>query len=250
MSIPRRLLILLGALALVVGCSPTETVESSTTEPAEPTTTTSTTIEEPTTSSVAPSATSTVEETTTSSAPEPNTTPRRTFTVAEVMAAVQSDLDEQFARSEPPDGIIGPSELRCVDSEPIPVGGVLACEAIPQTAPDFQLDTAGILIYVIDDAPTVAYLMGTDVPRNAAQVMDVYDATAKGLFCRDLMDESIATWFSGVGTRPDTAYFLSLVYWSLEGWPDRMDADHNGIPCETVHDADVIADVLAGGRLY
>ncbi|MGB8360801.1 MAG: hypothetical protein WCE80_05330 [Acidimicrobiia bacterium] len=249
MPTPRRLLILLGALVLVVGCSPAET-GSSTTEPAEPTSTSST-IVEATTSSVVQSTTSTVENTTTSSAvPDTTTTPGSNFTVEEIMAAVQADLDDEFAESEPPEGVVGPDQMHCVDSGAISVGGVLACEAIPQTAPDFELDTAGILVYVIDDAPTVAYLIGTDVPRDAAQLKAVYDASPKGLYCRDLLDENVVTWFSGVGTRPDTGYFLSLVYWSLEGRPDRMDADHDGIPCETVYDAGVIADVLAGGRVY
>jgi hypothetical protein len=50
-----------------------------------------------------------------------------------------------------------------------------------------------------------------------------------GLFCRDLVP-------LGYG------YADAVAYWTREGRPDRMDADRNGIPCETVHDAkDVIA---------
>jgi hypothetical protein len=37
------------------------------------------------------------------------------------------------------------------------------------------------------------------------------------------------------------------VYWSLEGEPDRMDADLNGIPCETLYDADAVSSVVVGG---
>jgi len=48
---------------------------------------------------------------------------------------------------------------------------------------------------------------------------------------------------------PTDGYFWSLVYWSLEGEPDRMDADLNGVPCETLYDPDVVAQVLAAGPL-
>lgn len=43
-----------------------------------------------------------------------------------------------------------------------------------------------------------------------------------GLFCRDLAA-------MGYG------YEVAVEYWMREGQPDRMDADRNGIPCETVY---------------
>jgi hypothetical protein len=51
--------------------------------------------------------------------------------------------------------------------------------------------------------------------------LDPVSAYATGLFCRDLADAG-----SGFGG--------ALLYWVREGTPDRMDADGNGIPCETV----------------
>jgi hypothetical protein len=45
---------------------------------------------------------------------------------------------------------------------------------------------------------------------------------AGGLFCRDLMAMGYT-------------YTEAVIYWWLEGVPDRMDADRNGIPCETVY---------------
>lgn len=36
---------------------------------------------------------------------------------------------------------------------------------------------------------------------------------------------------------------MSLVYWFLEGQPDRMDEDGDGIPCETLYAPEVVADV-------
>ena len=44
------------------------------------------------------------------------------------------------------------------------------------------------------------------------------------LFCRDLADRG-------------ASYQQAIVYWILEGAPDRLDADGNGIPCETVYQA-------------
>jgi hypothetical protein len=50
-----------------------------------------------------------------------------------------------------------------------------------------------------------------------------------GLFCRDLRSL-------------DYSYTEAVHYWAVEGRPDRMDADGNGIPCETVYpEGDVVA---------
>jgi outer membrane protein assembly factor BamB len=43
-----------------------------------------------------------------------------------------------------------------------------------------------------------------------------------GLFCRDLYSQ-------------DAPFSWAVLYWIAEGRPDRMDADRNGIPCETVY---------------
>lgn len=45
-----------------------------------------------------------------------------------------------------------------------------------------------------------------------------------GLLCRDLHDRGLD-------------YASAVDYWIADGYPDRMDADHNGIPCETVYSA-------------
>jgi hypothetical protein len=43
-----------------------------------------------------------------------------------------------------------------------------------------------------------------------------------GLFCRDLKAKGYS-------------YVAAIDYWRLHGQPDQMDADRNGIPCETVY---------------
>jgi hypothetical protein len=50
-----------------------------------------------------------------------------------------------------------------------------------------------------------------------------------GLFCRELDAQAYS-------------YTAAVDYWQLHGQPNRMDADGNGIPCETVYPA---ADVAA-----
>jgi hypothetical protein len=59
-----------------------------------------------------------------------------------------------------------------------------------------------------------------------------------GLFCKDLAS---AGWGA----------YHALAYWVREGMPDRMDTDHNGIPCETVYSRTDIDSALYsdGGQL-
>jgi serine/threonine protein kinase len=51
---------------------------------------------------------------------------------------------------------------------------------------------------------------------------------ASGLFCRDLMSGGYS-------------YSAAIDYWRMNGEPNRMDADRNGIPCETVYSASDVA---------
>ncbi len=47
-------------------------------------------------------------------------------------------------------------------------------------------------------------------------------ALPAGLFCRDLQARSYS-------------YVAAVEYWRRHGQPNQMDADRNGIPCETVY---------------
>jgi hypothetical protein len=65
-------------------------------------------------------------------------------------------------------------------------------------------------------------------PPSAAPIGDVRQE-APGLFCRDLEARGYS-------------YSAAVDYWRINGQPNQMDADKNGIPCETVYPrADVIA---------
>lgn len=171
-----------------------------------------------------------------------------TLTVERVISAVQAELDEKFAASDPPEGVLGAIELQCLDSGPVGPSDVFACAGMPRTEPSFALDPVGVVFYVVDESGTTASIDGTDVPDTTAALRTAYDAAPKGLFCRDLLStESSAHPFTAAGRPPAAGFFWSLVYWSLEGQPERMDADLDGIPCETLYDAAVVSAVLAGG---
>ena len=75
---------------------------------------------------------------------------------------------------------------------------------------------------------TAAVPATTPPPVTAAPIGDVRQAPA-GLLCKDLQAQGYS-------------YSASVDYWRVNGQPDRMDADKNGIPCETVYPrSDVVA---------
>lgn len=57
-----------------------------------------------------------------------------------------------------------------------------------------------------------------------------------GLFCRDLDAQGYS-------------YVAAVDYWRMHGQPDQMDADLNGIPCETVYPVSAVS-AYWGGRIY
>jgi hypothetical protein len=60
-------------------------------------------------------------------------------------------------------------------------------------------------------------------PSTPMTVLAPIGSLAVGLFCRDVAVLGYS-------------YADAVTYWTREGQPDRMDADGNGIPCETVYD--------------
>ena len=71
-------------------------------------------------------------------------------------------------------------------------------------------------VYSYDDIAAI-------FPYASAPVSEpLYMRLPSGLLCRDLRDR-------GVSVRDALDYFI------YEGFPDRMDADGNGVPCETVY---------------
>lgn len=64
------------------------------------------------------------------------------------------------------------------------------------------------------------------------------DSFRPGMLCRDLVTEH---------HHPD--YWEAVLYWLSEGEPARMDADRDGIPCETVYPESFIRQFLEDPRL-
>jgi hypothetical protein len=95
-------------------------------------------------------------------------------------------------------------------------------EASPVTTALPATTTTGLI------SSTTTVPATTAPPVTAAPIGDVRQAPA-GLLCRDLEAQGYS-------------YSASVDYWRVNGQPDRMDADKNGIPCETVYPrSDVVA---------
>jgi hypothetical protein len=119
-------------------------------------------------------------------------------------------------------------------------GAVVSCRPAVIGEGEYPVLTA----LVLDDAGTVAVTEAglRYLELNPGMIVDEY---ASGLFCRDLLDATtgLPRWIDD----PDRQYFGALLYWHMEDRPDRMDADRNGIPCETLVAPAVVDRVWGGG---
>jgi hypothetical protein len=70
-----------------------------------------------------------------------------------------------------------------------------------------------------------------------AGVPQTLTALEPGLFCRDIAARG-------------GSFTTAALYWISEGAPERMDADRNGIPCETVYPSDEIEALLEEGKVF
>jgi hypothetical protein len=170
-------------------------------------------------------------------------------TIGAIVSHVQQRLDARWA-AEPdkPAGVLGPVRVTCAETDRrVTRGDVFACEGVPQTEPDFLLDPLGIVFVVLDDVGTVTLGAGTDMPDATDALWEIHDQAPQGFFCRDLADDETAGFFTTCCGTPDGDYFRALLYWCMQGMPDRMDADEDGIPCETLFSQEAIDEVWSGG---
>ena len=197
-----------------------------------------------------PSTTQALETTPAPTTPTPaSTTGAPGATIGQIATAAQRFLDDQWeAEPNKPEGVLGAVEIVCTDrSDTVLKGDAFACAGVPRTKPDFQLDSPGLVFAVLDDEGTVSFAAGTDLPNSTGPLYDIYDRTPTGLFCRDLDDDGAGGFFSTCCGTPRGNYFRAVLYWFMEGMPDRMDADRNGVPCETLFPADVVDAIWRGG---
>jgi len=172
-------------------------------------------------------------------------------TIGEIVADVRQRLQAAWdAESDHPEGVLGPFRVTCQDEATrVAMGDVFACAGVPQTEPDLALDPVGIVFVVVDDHGAVSAIWGTDVPDRTEVYREMFDEVGGGLTCRDLIDSDRGGYFSAYGGTPVGNYFHALLYWFLDGMPDRMDADRDGVPCRTLFPQDAIDSVWRGGAL-
>lgn len=106
---------------------------------------------------------------------------------------------------------------------------------------DYDFWTAA-LYWVSEGSPS-----RMDADRNGIPCETVFPAVEIGAFLEP--GRSFATGLNcadlNLPDDPD-AYLQAIAYWMLEGTPDWMDADGNGIPCETVFSPANIEQMLGG----
>ena len=89
--------------------------------------------------------------------------------------------------------------------------------------------SAAVVYWMAEGAPARMDADGNGIPCETVYPED-YES-----FLNAAIGEPAGQLCADLGFGSDaTAYQRAIAYWLLEGAPDRMDADRNGIPCETV----------------
>ncbi|MDH3729819.1 MAG: hypothetical protein OES13_01650 [Acidimicrobiia bacterium] len=224
-------------LALVTGACSTSATDTS----QEITTTAQGTTTAPaTTPTTALSSTTTATTATTAPVLPTNLPPVEGTSLADVVAYVQAELDFSWSISDNPPGVLGAFVVTCDDAAATPaaVGDVFACPGLPQTDDTLRLDPVGIVMMVVGADGAARWLSGTDIPDNLSSLEALYQRQAGAHFCRELAEEA--------GIPFDLGYKGAVIYWFLDGMPDRMDADRDGVPCETVFFYEEVLQVWQG----
>jgi hypothetical protein len=128
-----------------------------------------------------------------------------------------------------------PSSWHRVDDDtPAQRGMTVLCTS--SSEPQGHAEVGERLVVVLDDTGTVATQVSTDGSTSQPFL------APEGMLCRDYL----ANFHPDDQNRGQWVYTELLAYWFLEGAPERMDIDHNDVPCETLFPPDVVADVWAG----
>jgi uncharacterized membrane protein len=156
------------------------------------------------------------------------------------------ELDCYLLADEPSSNWLGWEAVPIRPDQVVGRGSVLSCDV--RTDP--PSDRGGPDLIVLDDqGSTTSWWVGTDEVGHLP-------FAPPGLLCREYIATEDFNWamdwmVQGDGGSPPwtddvLAYQWALAYWFLEGEPERMDDDHNGIPCELLFDPGVVAEVWAG----
>jgi hypothetical protein len=161
-----------------------------------------------------------------------STTTTTTTTVAppaepRTVADLEQAMTEEISRKDPP----GPGRATCEASGPLVDWQPIRCvfEA------DEPLEYGPIYVTVLNGG-RYTWTVGECCAGGA--LPDDYPA---GLMCRDLIQPpSTLPPDHYLPESNSLTYPEAVYYWLTEGRPDRMDADGNGRPCETVYPADEV----------
>jgi hypothetical protein len=160
--------------------------------------------------------------------------PAAALTVDRIVAEIERELETDA---------VAPREvtLSCDADGTVHGGDVFVCAA--SSDPPEPVDWGSFVVAVLGE-DLVALSTATDNPGSTAQLLELYAAAPSGLRCEDLRAGEAPFPFDVSTTDEVGASFWSIVYWNLEGQPARMDADLDGVPCETLYPDDAVAAVL------
>jgi hypothetical protein len=156
-------------------------------------------------------------------------------TIRNIIEPIEQRLAESFeGEKDLPDWMLGPMYLRCEDEDrSVGRGDVFACLGSAQTVADprYALDPLSVVFLVLDDTGEVAIMSGTDGPYSSSELIDWHQRSGNGLSCSGPL-----------------SYFDLMLKWFVDGMPESMDIDGDGVPCEGEYPFEEVAWVLSGGE--
>lgn len=188
------------------------------------------------TSAAAP--TSTTGSISTTGSTDTAATTARSSTTAKARPITVADVERDLEATINADGA-HPGEAGCQARGELSDWQVLSCTYNPVPAAEF-----GPIYLVMLDNRRYAWAVGGCCDSSPA--VEYYPS---GLLCRDLLEPPPG--FEPGRWQPELdhlTYGLAVWYWVAEGRPERMDADGNGIPCETVYPKEDVDRYWASAR--
>ena len=137
----------------------------------------------------------------------------------------------------------GPVTWACetVTGGPLLTGSVVKC--LPADVPA-EGQHPIITVLILDEVGTFA-VSQSGIVYPMLDPETVVSTLGPGRLCREIADEG--SELSVQLPEPGVKYFGTLLYWFMEGRPTRMDADGNGVPCDTLFPEAVVDAVRTGG---
>jgi hypothetical protein len=131
---------------------------------------------------------------------------------------------------------------------PLGYGSVLTCRPDPEPV---ESSWPIVTLLMTGDATWTAAESGLLFPLLHPTARDgmITGPMPRGVNCTDLLAEDSPFSQLGDGLAPEQTYFAVVLHFFLDGQSYLMDIDDNGVPCETLFDPGVVAEVWDGGYL-